>query len=249
MAGVVESIGLLHAEEGGGWGVGGKQGSGLIQPIVSVCLKCGVQQGGKQDPSKFMPLCEREEKGCGVRSWRNRIIPFTFVKGPLVFCVGQDKFKRRCHNGSIGMISLNTIDVASFHEQLKAPLFLLLGEMFGYMRTLSMRISCCNTTCYKILSMITHVVVSWMIQAQWERKAGGGGGDICWWWMWFISPCNRLVSANMGYIHFNTFFSLFIEKKKYIFLMYNKCSFYLFFCSRQKHSNKKIKTVPLLDLR
>lgn len=197
-----------------------------------------------------MPLCEREEKGCGVRSWRNRIIPFTFVKGPLVFCVGQDKFKRRCHNGSIGMISLNTIDVASFHEQLKAPLFLLLGEMFGYMRTLSMRISCCNTTCYKILSMITHVVVSWMIQAQWERKAGGGGGgDIFWWWMWFISPCNRLVSANMGYIHFNTFFSLFIEKKKYIFLMYNKCSFYLFFCSRQKHSNKKIKTVPLLDLR
>ena len=117
-----------------------------------------------------MPLCEREEKGCGVRSWRNRIIPFTFVKGPLVFCVGPGKFKRRCHNGSIGMISLNTIDVASFHEQLKAPLFLLLDEMFGYMRTLWMRISCCYTTCYKILSMITHVVVSWMIQTQWGRK-------------------------------------------------------------------------------
>lgn len=163
MAGVVESIGLLHAEGAG---------SGLIQPIVTVCLKCGVQQGGKQDPSKFMPLCEREEKGCGVRSWRNRIIPFTFVKGPLVFCVGQDKFKRRCHNGSIGMISLSTIDVASFHEQLKAPLFLLLGEMFGYMRTLWMRISCCNTTCYKILSMITHVVVSWMIQTQCRKKGG-----------------------------------------------------------------------------
>lgn len=163
MVGVVGSIGFLHAEGAG---------SGLIQPIVTVCLKCGVQQGGKQDPSKFMPLCEREEKGCGVRSWRNRIIPFTFVKGPLVFCVGQDKFKRRCHNGSIGMISLNTIDVASFHEQLKAPLFLLLGEMFGYMRTLWMRISCCNTTCYKILSMIRHVVVSWMMQTQWERMEG-----------------------------------------------------------------------------
>ena len=139
---------------------------GLIQPIVTVCLKCGVQQGGKQDPSKFMPLCEREEKGCGVRSWRNRIIPFTFVKAPLVFCVSQDKFKRRCHNGSIGMISLSTIDVASFHEQLKAPLFLLLGEMFGYMQTLWMRKSCCNTTCYKILSMITHVVVSWMLHSE-----------------------------------------------------------------------------------
>lgn len=147
MEGVVESIGLLHAKGAG---------SGLIQPIVTACLKCGVQQGEKQDPSKFMPLREREEKGCGVRSWRNRIIPFTFVKGPLVFCVGQDKFKRQCHNGSIGMISLSTIDVASFHEQLKAPLFLLLCEMFRYMRTLWMRISCCNTTCYKILSMITH---------------------------------------------------------------------------------------------
>lgn len=230
-------------------------GSGLIQPIVSVCLKCGVQQGGKQDPSKFMPLCEREEKGCGVRSWRNRIIPFTFVKGPLVFCVGQDKFKRRCHNGSIGMISLNTIDVASFHEQLKAPLFLLLGEMFGYMRTLWMRISCCNTTCYKILSMITHVVVSWMIQTQWERTARGG--DICWWWMWFISPYNRLVSANMEWIIFNSNFLPFsIEKKKKSFscIKNSACDldeaifFFFFFCSRQKHSDKKIKTISLLDL-
>lgn len=151
MVGVVESIGSLHAEGAG---------SGLIQPIVTVCLKCGVQQGEKQDPSKFMPLCEREEKGCGVRSWRNRIIPFTFVKGPLVFCVGQDKFKRQCHNGSIGMISSSTKDVASFHEQLKAPLFLLLCKMFGYMRTLWIRISCCNTTSYKILSMITHSLMN-----------------------------------------------------------------------------------------
>lgn len=156
----------------GGWrGVGG----GLIQPIVTVCWKCGVQQGGKQDLSKFMPLCEREEKGCGVRSWRNRIIPRTFVKRLLVFCVGQDKFKRRCHNGSIEIISLNTIDVASFHEQLKAPLFLLLAELFGYLCTLWIRISCCNTTCYKILSMITHVVVSWMMQTQLGRGESGDG--------------------------------------------------------------------------
>lgn len=58
----------MQRRVGGCVGGGGKQGSGLIQPIVSVCLKCGVQQGGKQGPSKFMPLCEREEKGCGVRS-------------------------------------------------------------------------------------------------------------------------------------------------------------------------------------
>lgn len=90
--------------------------SGLIPPIVSVCLKCGVQQGEKQDPSKFMPLCEREEKGCGVRSAGNRIIPCAFVKGPLLFCVGRGRFKRRCHNGSIGMISGSTMDVASLHQ-------------------------------------------------------------------------------------------------------------------------------------
>lgn len=90
--------------------------SGLIPPIVAVCLKCGVQRGEKQDPSKFMPLCEREEKGCGVRGAGNRIIPCAFVKGPLLFCVGRGQFKRRCHNGSIGMISGGTMDVASPHQ-------------------------------------------------------------------------------------------------------------------------------------
>lgn len=146
MVGVVESIGLL------GWGGGG----GLIQPIVTVCLKCGVQQGkNRTHPSSCPRVWKTGERLWGW-SWRNRIILFTFFKGPLVLCAGQDKFKRLCHNGSIGMISLSTMDVASFHEQLKAPLFLLLWKMFGYMRTLWMRISSCNTTFYKILSMITH---------------------------------------------------------------------------------------------
>lgn len=90
--------------------------SGLIPPIVPVCLKGGVQQGEKQDPSKFMPLCEREEKGCGVRGAGTGIIPCAFVKGPLLFCAGRGQFKRPCHNGSIGMICGSTMDVASPHQ-------------------------------------------------------------------------------------------------------------------------------------
>jgi len=44
----------------------------------AVCSKCGVQQGGERDPSKFMPLCEGEEKGCGVSELEGRNNPFTF---------------------------------------------------------------------------------------------------------------------------------------------------------------------------
>lgn len=38
-----------------------------VNPTNCDCVfKMWCSAGGKQDPSKFMPLCEREEKGSGV---------------------------------------------------------------------------------------------------------------------------------------------------------------------------------------
>lgn len=60
MVGVVESIGLLglaeKVEEGGG-----------VNPTNCDCVfKMWCSAGEKQDPSKFVPLCERQEKGSEV---------------------------------------------------------------------------------------------------------------------------------------------------------------------------------------
>lgn len=175
---------------------------------------------GKAGPIQVHAPVWKKERLWGW-SWRNRIIPFTFVKGPLVFCARQGKFKRQCHNGSIGMISLSTIDVASFHEQLKAPLFLLLWKMFGYMHTLWIRISSCNTTFYKILSMITHGLMN---DIDTVRKQGGYvvivnviycfTPQTCEATVWMSSACNQvditLICLSCSYTkrndsHYNSF--------------------------------------------
>lgn len=51
-----------------GWcGGGGGGGREWVNPTNCDCVfKMWCSAGGKQDPSKFMPLCEREEKGSGV---------------------------------------------------------------------------------------------------------------------------------------------------------------------------------------
>lgn len=47
MAGVVESIGLLHAEEGGGWGEAGER----VNPANCECVfKMWCSAGGKAGP-------------------------------------------------------------------------------------------------------------------------------------------------------------------------------------------------------
>lgn len=61
MVGVVESIGLLGVAEGVG------AGSGLIQPIVTVCLKCGVQQGESRTHPSSCPCVKERRKALGLK--------------------------------------------------------------------------------------------------------------------------------------------------------------------------------------
>lgn len=97
-------------------------GGEIIQPIVTVCSKCGIRDGwGTSSPTKFMPLLEgakKREKENGQKKEWNRGIrvwhPPIHLLRTWSLCSLEDEFKRPCHIDAIETISWTTIAAVYF---------------------------------------------------------------------------------------------------------------------------------------